>query len=422
MLTFVTLLLGLTIGIRPVEVAVGPGVAAVELRLDGLTVATLTQAPWKVSVDLGPEPEPHELLAIGRDAAGAEVARARQMVNLPRPLAEASLILLPGSGGRARRARLTWQSTRRTPPERIAVTFDGRPVPLEPSREVALPDYVPEQVHFLRADLDFPDNLAASAEIIFGGRDVDEARAELTGIPALLAGPRRTAADLDGAFLADGKPARVSAVEEGPGEIVVVRDEEARTPLFDMGQGTFGSLDARTGQKIRFCWPVTRPADEVAESYDIFMRSGDYIAGKWGGRGLRGLLTIVNAPAVSTKPRFADAISVAALSASARNRARAVLFVYGGSPDASKLAPEVVRRYLAKLRVPLYVWAVSLPAAKRAEGWGKVTLVRNYPAFLAAGRTLLDDVEAQRIVWVDGAHLPQSITLSPKASGIRIAE
>jgi hypothetical protein len=419
MITFVTLLLGLTMGVRPVEVAVGAGVAAVELRLDGRTVATLTEAPWKASVDLGLEPEPHELLAIGRDAAGVEVVRARQMVNMPRPPTEASLLLLPGSGGRARRGRLSWQSALGMPPERIAVTFDGRPVPLEPSHEIALPDYVPEQVHFLRADLDFPDNLVASAEIIFGGRDVDEARAELTGIPALFAGPPRTAADLDGAFLADGKPARVSAVEEGPGEIVVVRDEEARMPLVHMRTRLVFDLDLRPGQKIRFCWPVTRPADEVSESYDVFMRSGDLIA-KSGG--LHALLTIPKAPAVSKKPRFADAISVAALSASGRNRARAVVFLYGGSPDASRLAPEVVRRYLAKLRVPLYVWAVDGPSARKAERWGKVTLVRDYPDFLMAGRRLLDDVAAQRIVWVDGVHLPQSITLSPKASGIRIAE
>ena len=192
MVTFLTLFLGLTTGIRPVEVAVGPGVAAVELRLDGRAVATLAQPPWRTPVDLGLEPEPHELLAIGRNAAGVEVVRARQMVNMSRPPAEAVLLLLPGSGGRTRRARLTWQSALGMPPERIAVTFDGQPVPLEPSREIALPDYVPEQVHFLRAELDFPDNLVASAEIIFGGHDVDEARAELTGIPVAL---HRAAAD-----------------------------------------------------------------------------------------------------------------------------------------------------------------------------------------------------------------------------------
>lgn len=416
MITFLTLLLGLSTGVRQIEVAVGLGVTAVELRLDGRVVAKIAQAPWKASVDLGLEPEPHELLAIGRDVAGAEVARARQMVNMARPPAEAALVLLPGSGGHGRRARLTWQSVLWKPPGRVTVTFDDQPIPLEHLPEIALPDHVPEQVHFLRAEIDFPDNLVASAEIIFGGHDRDEARTELTGLPVRFAGPPPTPAQMENAFLVDGKPARVSAVEEGPGEIVVVRDEEARKRLFQLGSAR---LILRPGQRIRFCWPVTLPADEVSESYDVFIRSGDLVA-KSGG--LLRLLTVPNAPAVSPRPRFADAISVAARSASQRNRARAVLFLYGGSPDSSRLAPEAVRRYLAKLRVPLHVWALDALSAQKAGRWGNVTLVRHDLDFVAAARTLLDDVAAQRIVWFDGVHLPQDITLSPKASGMRIAD
>jgi hypothetical protein len=419
MITFLTLLLGLSTGVRPVEVAVGPGVARVEMRLDGRTIATLAQPPWKAEADLGPEPEPHELLAIGRDATGIEVARVRQMVNMPRPPAEAVLILLPGSGGRARRAQLTWQSALGMPPERIAVTLDGRPLTFQSPREIALPDYVPEQVHFLRADLDFPHNLVASAEVIFGGRDRDEARTELTGLPVVFAGPPLTPAQLNASFLADGKPVRVSAVEEGPGEIVVVRDEEARMPLAGMRPRVVFDLPLRPGQKIRFCWPVTRPADEVSPSYDVFMRSGDVTSTSGG---LHTVLTVPRAPAVSKKPRFADAISVAALSAAGRNRARAVLYITGGTPDASRLSPAVVRRYLAKLRVPLHVWAIDGSSARKAEPWGSVAILHDHPTFLAAARRLLDEVAAQRIVWVEGVHLPQSISVAPGAAGIRIAE
>jgi hypothetical protein len=419
LITFLTLLLGLATGLRPVEVAVSPGVAAVEMRLDGRTIATLTGAPWKTQADFGLEPEPHELVAIARDAGGAELARVRQMVNMPRPPAEAVLVLLPGSGGRGRRAQLTWQSALGMPPERIAVSLDGRTLDFQTPREIALPDYVPEQVHFLRADLDFPDNLVASAEVIFGGHERDEARTELTGIPAVFTGPPPAAAQLEAAFRADGGPVRVSAVEEGPGEIVVVRDEEAREPLRGMRPRAVFDLALRPGQKVRFCWPVTRPADEVSPSYDVFMRSGDLVSISGG---LHTLLTLPRAPAVSKKPRFADAISVAALSASGRNRARAVLFITGGTPDASRLAPEVVRRYLATLRVPLYVWAIDGSSAKSAERWGLVTTLHDHSTFLAAARRLLDDVAAQRIVWFEGVHLPQSLTVAPAAAGIRIAE
>ncbi len=419
MITFLTLFLGITTGVRPVEIAVGPGVASVELRLDSRPLATFLHAPWKTTADFGLEPEPHELVAIGRDAAGAEVARARQMVNMPRPPAEAVLILLPGSGGRGRAARLTWQSALGMPPERIAVTLDGHPIASSTPREIALPDYVPEQVHFLRADLDFPDNLVASAEVIFGGPDRDESRTELTGIPVVFTGPPPTAARLDGAFLADGKPVKVSAVEEGPGEIVVVRDEETREPLRHMPPRLLFDVTLRPGQKLRFCWPVTRPADEVSENYDVFMRSPDLSAASGG---LHAFLSVPRAPAFSAKPRFADAVGVAALSASGRNRARAVLLLYGGSADASRLAPEVVHRFLSRLRVPLYVWAVDGASAKKAAHWGRVTLVRDYPAFLVAAQKLLEDVAAQKIVWVEGEHLPQSITVSPSVTGIRIVE
>ena len=81
-----------------------------------------------------------------------------------------------------------------------------------------------------------------------------------------------------------------------------------------------------------------------------------------------------------------------------------------------------MRRYLAKLRVPLYVWATDGPSARKARAWGNVVDVWDYPAFLAAGQKLLDDVATQRIVWVEGVHLPQSITVSPQAAGIRIAK
>ena len=390
-----------------------------DLRLDSRPFAMLTHPPWKTTADFGPEPEPHELVAIGRDAAGAEVARARQMVNLPRQPAEAVLVLVPGSGGHGRTARLTWESALGLPPERVDVTLDGRPVAFQTPREIALPDFVPEQVHFLRADLDFPDNLVASAEVIFGGRDRDESRTELTGIPVVFAGKVLTADQLGGAFLADGRPAVVSAVEEGPGEIVVVRDEEAREPLRRMPPRLLFDITLRPGQKLRFCWPVTRPADEVSERYDVFMRSPDLSAASGG---LQAFLSVPRAPALSSKPRFADAISVAALSAAGRNRARAVLYITGGSADASTLQPETVRRFLAKLRVPLYVWAIDGPSAHKAARWGSVRVLRDYPAFLAAAQRLLDDVASQRIVWVEGDHLPQSITVSPAARGIRIVE
>lgn len=105
MISFVTLLLGIVVGARPVEMQADPAVATIELRLDGRLLTVLTAPPWKARVDFG-VPSPHELVAVARNGAGADIGRAEQRINVPRSMAEAVLTLLPGTGGRGRAARL----------------------------------------------------------------------------------------------------------------------------------------------------------------------------------------------------------------------------------------------------------------------------------------------------------------------------
>ena len=93
MIEFLTLFLGLTWGVRPVEVAVGGPVAAVEIRLDGATAARIAGPPWKADCDFGQALLPHVLEAVALDAEGKRLAAARQTINFGRSEAEASLIL-----------------------------------------------------------------------------------------------------------------------------------------------------------------------------------------------------------------------------------------------------------------------------------------------------------------------------------------
>src|SRR5450830_1165662 len=124
-ISFVTLLLGIAVGVRPVEVATDPAVAAVEFRLDGRLLTVLTAPPWKLLVDFG-APLPHDLVAVARNGEGAEIGRAVQRFNLPRSRAEATLTLLSGTGGRGRAARLVWASAVSENPERVELTMDGQ--------------------------------------------------------------------------------------------------------------------------------------------------------------------------------------------------------------------------------------------------------------------------------------------------------
>lgn len=110
MIAFVTLFLGLVYGPVTVELSAAPGVARIELSVDGENVAELA-APWTARLDLGPEIAPRELVAVAKDAEGRPVGEVRQWISRPRPGAEASFVVEKASSGTGRAARLHWPST-----------------------------------------------------------------------------------------------------------------------------------------------------------------------------------------------------------------------------------------------------------------------------------------------------------------------
>jgi hypothetical protein len=444
MISFVTLLLGIAFGVRSIEVQAAPAVASVEFRLDGRTLTVLPAPPWRVPVDFG-APAPHELVAVARNGEGAEIGRAVQRINIPRSMAEATLTLLPGTGGRGRVARLAWASALSVKPERVELTMDGRPLESVDLERIALPNFRPANVHVLRAVLDFKQGTQATAELLVGGVKREssngpetmrgETKAELTAVPVVFKGRPPKDSEMEGWFLADGQPVRVEAVEESPGEIVVVKDERAgpwitqldvdvadslRAPGASTGgdfRGSFrGSLALlRKGQRLRFCWPGTLPPKDAAPGYDVFLRSPDYAAPL----NILRLLANVEAPEFQGPSRLADAVAVAALSAAAGNCPRAVLVLVAGPDDESGMTVDSVRGYLRALRVPLFVWAKN---KKIASSWGKAEVPRNVGELEGAATRLTAAVERQRIVWLEGSHLPQSISISPKARGATLVE
>jgi hypothetical protein len=439
MLAFLTLFLGLVSGVRTVDLSVGDSVVAVEVRLDGKPVRRLGSLPWSLNVDFGETLRPHELSAFAIDRDGHIIAKALQKINLPRSLAEATLQVLPGTGGKGRYARLSWQCVLAPEPSKVTLTFDGKPLVFSDFQRIPLPAFVPEQLHFMKADLDFPRNITASAETTFGGQSRDETQAELTAV-AILAARRKTAPP-DGALEAGGQPLKVVAVEEdGPAEIAVVLDEAARPALAKLAArfDSAPAVDPRfreasngatllkrigplgSGQRLRFVWPLTENFEHGGNRYEIFPRSEDFDRGQGG---FLFLLTHVFAPGVLPAPRLADAVAVAGLSSVARNRARVVVLVLGGSPDASALTTAGARGYLSALGVPLFVWTTGPRAAAAGEAWaGAADLadVSSLSLFDAAADRVTSLLARERIVWVEGVHLPQDIGLSASASGLTL--
>ena len=111
-----------------------------------------------------------------------------------------------------------------------------------------------------------------------------------------------------------------------------------------------------------------------------------------------------------------DAVAVAGLQAAAGAGPRAVLLVLGSGDlkDAARYDGPTVRRYLAALHVPLFVWSPGLPTGAMKAAWGVVEDVSTGRGLDRAFALLKDELDAQRIVLLEGRHLPQSIALSSK--------
>src|SRR6184192_2174701 len=106
---FLSLFLGLMAGPHMVELQVGPNVKSVRILLDSRPVAILQQPPWRATVDFGSSIVPSELVAVGYDAKGDEVARTKQTVNVPRPVAEFVITLKNDDAGVPATVQFRWE-------------------------------------------------------------------------------------------------------------------------------------------------------------------------------------------------------------------------------------------------------------------------------------------------------------------------
>ncbi|HEY3202033.1 MAG TPA: hypothetical protein VGL03_00080, partial [Thermoanaerobaculia bacterium] len=99
---------------------------------------------------------------------------------------------------------------------------------------------------------------------------------------------------------------------------------------------------------------------------------------------------------------------------------RAVVLVLGRTDrDDSRNDPASVRRYLERLHVPLYVWSLAGTGRDRpAAAWGSYEDISSVAAFRRAVGRVRQDLQSQSIVWLEGRHLPQEITLADGSEGL----
>jgi hypothetical protein len=433
MIAFVTLLLGLISGGYPIEVTVGGPVAAVEFTLDGAAAGRIEHPPWIRRIDLGSDILPHQLVARALDAQGKEIASATQWINLPRPPAEVQIVLESDGQKGPRAARLTWQSVNGVNPVSIDLTLDGEPLTVDGSGRAALPAKDPGSLHVLSAQLWFPPGVTAHRDVAYGGQYGSEVSTELTALPVRVrpGAALPPAPGLAGWFALGGRPLTADAVENGPGKVIVVRvpsGEEISNKLVASNR-RLSYLDFRDKMRlapedrVRFLSLASSPYQSKIPA-ELFGLSRELTSKDGGVFWLLSGYTYLNPPKAGDQ-RIADAVAVAGLQAAAENDRRAVVLVLGGhEQDASRYSPEVVRRYLAAVHVPLFVWNLygtgSSSARAWTESWGKVEDISTAPKLEAAVSRLKAELDSQRIVWLDGRHLPQAITLGPEAKGVEI--
>lgn len=446
MIAFQTLFLGLVFGFGSVRMMVSPPVATVELYLDGASVGTVSGEPWEVACRFGAAPLPHELVAVGRDAAGKEIGRVRQFVNLPRPAAEARILVEPGAGRKPTFVRLAWSTIDNAKPKRFDVSLDGSPIAVQDPQRIELAGIDLRRSHFLSAEVVFPKGVVAKAEASIGGEAEAAAATELTAIAVVLR-PGQELPPIDAMqtwFLKAGQPLRVVAVEEGHADAVVVFDQDSgqrfggitRPNAFlaggirwnaEGGRVTAGNeiplQPSKGGNRLLAIWAVPTPTRSAggAESRGLFRVS---IPLDLDVDEMRTLIFRFAFPAAAPKAQaLANAVATAGMQAASLNRRRAVaLFVGEAPPDSSTMTVDAARAYLESINVPLFVWSPDRRISELAlPGWGLPDDVSTDLQFQGAVTRLQNALAAQRIVWLAGSHLPQSVTIAPGVKQVFLA-
>ena len=394
---FLTLYLGLVSSVQPVALKADAEVKSIRIVLDGATVSTLTAAPWRGQVDFGRALLPHEIVAIGLNASGREIARATQFVNVPRPLAEIEIVVDRDAGQRPTRARLVVRHLAQEKPRDATMKLDDAPLALDNDFAAALPAADMKRPHVLAAEVRFADGAMAQHEFVFGGEFAESTEAQLTPV-AVVATSDAPRGDC---FFANGKALRVRSIEESETDVVIVRDPSTATLRHQLVHGAmpalrrFATLDRGTFAQILS--PVANAVHGAEQATQLFPTSPVFDATQ---TGMLYLLTELQVRQAGPR-QWADAAAVAGVGAAARGRRRAVVLVLSGAPDKSDYQPATVRDYLAALGVPLFVWSPGGAIPGIVERWSDVDDISATARLRKATERLRKALAQQRIAWIE---------------------
>ncbi len=424
MIHFLSFLVGLVVGVHPIEVAVTGPVTRVEIRLDGEALAQIKGRPWRTKVDIGPTLKPALLEALAFDTDGRLLGRDRQWLNMPRPRAEAVVIPRLDEQGLVTGAHLQWNSAEFLKPKGVDFRLDGKPVNHDSDLSVDLNGADPSTLHILDVEIRFPDHVVVREQLVFGKGYSSDLSLHLTALPILVDDPGAfpPSDGLEGWFEVRGKPIEVADVEKGKAQLVIVRgslvDDHLKALKLKLQESTENDRNDRLSEDVLFRVIGTIPTGGPRGNARLFPFSSPKTVGN---NGLADELEKARFGKLQFGlHRRADAVALAGLEAAGGNQRRAVLLILGPDrDDSSTHSPAAVRSYLGALRVPLLVFDVA-GMSPAAEAWRPVDEVADPLRWLSSVQWLQEDLDSQRIVWLVGRHLPSDITLGPKAEGIEL--
>jgi hypothetical protein len=407
-IAIVTALLGLMLGPHDIELTVSGPVARVELQIDGRAAAVIEHPPWKAAIDLGPRLLPHDLVARALDASGNELARTEETINVPHPLSEVQLVLEHDANGRPAGVQVVWRSVESDLPNKIALSLDGSGLPIDARLHAALPRLDLTRPHMVRVRA-VARSGATESEIAFGGGLEDQAGSHLTPVAVRVL---RKGADIEHALKIGNAPAHVIAVEELPGEVIVVRHPRANEAALRLDPGSLNMFPRRpvpmldTAHQyptVAFVWPVANRSEASVNAL-LFDSSVPFQFAN--AADLKAILTRVVGP-LSPRLLYAQAVAIAGLRAMSTRQPRAVILVLGSTiRDESQVLPAQARDYLRAIGVPFYLWTLG-PGS--THGWDEPIDVSSPVGYRRAFESLQKDLQSQRIVWIEGDHLPADV-------------
>jgi hypothetical protein len=411
-----TLFLGLVAGEQLVQLQVGPGVKLVRVVAGEETLATIAGPPWRSIVNFGKELTPRTLTAIAYGDGGAEVGRASQILNVPRPPAEVEILLRNDQYGTPAGVELRWLHIENIAMRKAELKLDDKPLRLDARNSAPLPPIDLARPHVLSAAVRFVSGFIARREIVFGGSWSATEPAELT--PVLVHGDSNGGGSFESCFTADGQPVRTATIERSHGLVIIVRDPDAGEAIATLDPASVSRHNTPKNNILRYggtvandvivemMWPVTRSYGVQGQPTAELFAHTDDVTGE--ASGIPWLLTrLAGTPELRGQPkRWADAVAVAGVDAMTRARRRAVVLVLGkDASDRSRYDAAAVRRYMRTTGTPFFVWSLTGARPELAQTWGAVEDISTRDRLFAAVRNLNRELELQRVAWVQADRL-----------------